>query len=284
MAEPCPLCNDTGWIKSETPSEMGSPYDKRCRCKIREAILRHLGPEIAAAKVVQDTPLLVTKNENILEDLTTKNLFIEASWETLLPHLRRTLSRKGVEFHFRIVSDEMVKSVYLRERTAKMRFSSGSTGEVFNSMDDLMGESVDLVIVRFGILAWKKSEAPAGIMLEALNVRKFCRMPTWIVSDPNSDESFERSVTYSGALQAYFDQAFTKMSFDAPLKEEIAEDMDQFIDAHESADAKPTPKHRTPKLRVDESFEGPGESEERKPKYKNYSNQKSAQREKLPKL
>lgn len=286
MAEPCPLCNGSGWIRSETPSDLGSYYDKRCRCKKREAIIRHLGPEIAGAKVIPETPLLVVKDGKLETDLTTKNLYIESSWETLLPHLRKTLGMKGVEFYFRVVNDEMVKSVYLKERTAKMRLTAGSDGEVFNSMDDLMGESVDLVIVRFGFLAWKKSEAPAGIMLEALNIRKFCRRPTWIVSDPNSDHSFERSLSYSSTLQAYFDQDFKKVSFESSsLGDDVTEDMDEFIDAHESADAKPTPQPEPepqPVVSSSGSFEGPGKSSgERKPKYKN-KGYPSKKREKLP--
>lgn len=266
MDEPCPICKGTGWIPSSRPFT-----DKRCRCKLVEATKRHLGLEIASAKTIPETPLFVIKDGVVVDDLTKKNVYIESSWEYLLPHLKRVLSKKGIEFHFRVVNDELVKSVYLKERSAKNRLSAGNTGEVYNSLDDLVGETVDLLIVRFGFINWKKSEAPAGIMQECINIRHFKSLITWIVSEPNSDYAFERSLSYSSSLQAHFDRAFTKITF-----EEEAEDRAASMDNHESTVVKvPDPMPR-PQVTGTETLVGPGDGEERKPKFKNYSKKKSS--------
>jgi hypothetical protein len=281
----CPICNDKGWVTSDKPFT-----DKRCECKVRESLRQHLvtgaGPEILKAKVIRETPLLVLNSEGKIEtDLTDENLYIESSWEGFLPHLRRVLWLKGLTFHFRVVDDEMVKSVYLKERNSRSRVTAGISGDIYNSLDDLVGSTVDLVLVRFGCISWKKSEAPAGIMLECFNIRRFRGLPTWAISDPNTEQfSFPHSLSYSANLQAYFDKSFKKLVFEESLQDVVSRDMEGFVEIHESAEEAtteaevPIDKPRE-SVSVPNTLDGPGGLKEKKPWEKSSKN-----RNKLPNI
>lgn len=241
---PCPICNDLGWVKSDKPFT-----DKRCACKVREALRERLaavaGHEILRATVIKETPLLeLTPEGKITTDLTKENLFVETSWKGFLPHLRRVLWLKGLTFHCRVVDDAMIKDVYLSHKNAKSRTSAGIDGDIYNSMDDLVGETVDLVVVRFGCLTHAKegSTAAGNIIMECFNLRRFRDLPTWAISDPNDDTfNFQQSKSYSANLQVYFDKAFKKIAFET-ARDDVTSGMERFFDTHESAEEAPTIK------------------------------------------
>jgi hypothetical protein len=149
----------------------------------------------------------------VVEDLSLKNLFIETSWAAILPHLKFVLASKGLSFYFRATTDEFIKRVFVGAEAYKSKsLKDRDTETYFNSLDDLLGEMYDLVILRFGALG-HTNRAAAGATHEALMIRETLRKPTWLISTP--DRPFESSFAYSTELDLYIDKHFTRMSLDS---------------------------------------------------------------------
>lgn len=172
----------------------------------------HLGDEIALAPTILTSPLFSVVDGKIVEDLTSKNILIESTWTALLPHLKLTLVNKGLGFYTRIVTDEMIKRVFVGSThySNKSREDRDRAG-YFNCLDDLMGEVCDLVIVRFGVMQYKNRSA-AGAAHEALVIRQVLRKPTWLVSTPSL--TFENCHAYSPELGEYIGRRFKRISLD----------------------------------------------------------------------
>jgi hypothetical protein len=212
--EPCPICGGSGWIPVD------DLHVKECRCKKKGRMRAHLstvnpagGDEIALAPTILTSPLFTVADGQLTDDLTSKNILIESSWNALLPHLKLALVNKGLSFYTRIVTDEMIKRVFVGSThyQNKSREDRDRVG-YFNCLDDLMGEVCDLVIVRFGVMQYKNRSA-AGAVHEALVIRQVLRKPTWLVSTPSL--TFEDCHAYSPELGTYVERRFKRISLDS---------------------------------------------------------------------
>jgi len=179
----CGRCKGTGTLPTGDDMTV-----QQCICAYSRALKAHLGAEIATAPVITQSPLFVAgpSGDAPKVDRTDENLFIEGYWRDILTHMKWALGCKGPFFRFRMVTDEKLKVVYLGAESYGSR-AKGKRDEVttFNSLADLVGADLDLLIIRLGFLGYK-NQAMAGILKEALMIREFACKPTWIVEVPTS--------------------------------------------------------------------------------------------------
>ena len=207
MAKACTICGGTGWILIDELRV------RECRCKAMERIRAHIGDEVALSPTITTSPLFTVENGQVTTDLTDRNLYIESSWNALLPHLKLALMNKGVGFYCRTIDDEMIKRVFVgsthyKNKTQEDRDRQG----YYNCLADLVGEVCDLVILRFGIMKYT-NRAGAGAVHEALSIRQVLRKPTWLVSTP--DRPFEDCFAYSPDLGTYIERRFKRIQIDS---------------------------------------------------------------------
>lgn len=186
---PDPQCDGRGFVrKPDDDTSVG-----QCQNLLQIQIRNLLGHEIADAGVVH-SPLYVLPDDKgaVVEDKTTKNLWIKAKWGRLLPHFKWALSLKlrftGLMFTFRVIDDAKIKSVFVGSESYKARPSSVRDDvQVYNTLEDLAGPDIDLVIIRLGSLGYKNKSAP-GALKETLLMRDSAKKATWLVEeedDPN---------------------------------------------------------------------------------------------------
>lgn len=174
MSDPCPRCGGSGYIMVD------DFHVRQCVCSYARDMKEHLGPEIAGATVIYESPLYVPGEV----DLTEEPLFIKGNWRDVKAHLKWVLFYKGLSYKFRIVTDERLKAVYLgaEDYRAKAKIKRESD-ENYNTLSDLVGEDFDLVIIIVGQIGYKNVAAP-GILKEALMLRETLGKVTWLVEDP----------------------------------------------------------------------------------------------------
>ncbi len=180
----CSKCNYTGF----THVDGDEGRVTQCICSYAKTLKAYLGPEIASAPTMTRSPLyeLAGKGLPPKVDRTGDNLFIKSYWSDLLPHLKWTLACKGPMFRYRIVTDEKLKTVYLGNESYKTRSRDTRDDVVtYNSIGDLVGPEIDLVILRLGFLGYKNVAMP-GVLKEALMLREAADKPTWLVEVPSS--------------------------------------------------------------------------------------------------
>lgn len=152
----------------------------------RRQMRAHLGQDIAAAERFRNSPLYY-KNPHTgrVTDRTKRNLTISSvDWRGFLPHLKWALCAKGLNFRFKIVTDERLINVFVGNESFMSRPKSTRQDlETVNGIKDLVGERFNLVIIRLGFLN-HPNIAAAGVLLEALMLRESKSLPTWIVQEP----------------------------------------------------------------------------------------------------
>lgn len=172
----CEKCGDTGKIPIDDMNV------KQCVCAYARALKAHLGPEIAGATLLDRSPFFDPDGE----DYTTKNLFIKAYWTDLLPHLKWALGCKGPMFRFRVLTDERLKTIYVGAESYLSRARSKRDDLVtYNSLNDLVGEDLELIIIRLGHLGHKNIAMP-GVLKESLMLREVALKPTWLIESPQA--------------------------------------------------------------------------------------------------
>lgn len=178
-----------------------------CRCLKARLVKQHLGPEIASAPTILQSPLLQVTEDVVVQDRTQENLFIKAPWVDVLPHLKWVLYAKGTRFRFRIITDEKIKTVFVGAESYMSR-PKGKRDDVIpiNSLGDLVGSDYDLVIIRLGFLGHKNVAAP-GAFKEALMIREVACKPTWIVETPTNIFGYG-CPTYSEDVADYIERHF----------------------------------------------------------------------------
>lgn len=203
MREPttgCPKCNYTGFHHADGDDTRVI----QCICSYAKTLKAYLGPEIASASTITRSPLfeLAGKGEEPKVDRTQDNLFIKSYWSDLLPHLKWTLACKGPMFRYRIVTDEKLKTVFVGNESYKTRAKDVRDDiETYNSLGDIVGSDLDLVILRLGFLGYKNIAMP-GILKEALMLRESAFKPTWLIDAPSNP--FEHGhFSYSEDVQDY---------------------------------------------------------------------------------
>jgi hypothetical protein len=194
----CEICGGKGVI------DIDDLHVQLCVCGKRRMFRTHLGPEILAAENVKSSPFYVlgAVRRRPSVDLTKQNMFVKSSWRTLLPHLKWTLFYKGLNFRFRIVTDERILNVRLGKESAILKSRSereDGKHQFYDSLYDLL-EDPDLVIVRLGKLG-HKNIAAAGYLKEALMIREVNNKPTWLVEEPDNPYT---AVMIDGTLQGNY--------------------------------------------------------------------------------
>lgn len=199
----CTKCNGNGLIQVDDLNA------RPCICLYARAMAAHLGPEISQAKGPKQSPLLERREGGF--DGTTQNLFLKGYWHDLLPHFKYALSTKGLDFSFRITTDEKLKSIYLGAESYKARsVERRDDMDTYNSLADFVEEH-KLLILRLGFLGYKNIAMP-GIIKEALLHREVRRRPTWIIESP--DSQFQPGhLSYSDELDWYIKANFKTMDF-----------------------------------------------------------------------
>ena len=181
----------------------------QCICSYAKTLKAYLGPEIASADNITRSPLyaLGEKGGAPKIDRSTENLFLKAYWSDLLPHLKWTLACKGPMFRYRVVTDEKIKTVFLGNESYRGRAKDVRDDIVtYNSIGDLVGPDLDLVILRLGFLGYKNVAMP-GILKEALMLRESAMKPTWIVEVPSSLFGYGH-FSYNEDVGSYIERTF----------------------------------------------------------------------------
>jgi len=208
----CPKCNapmvegcdGQGYIlvHREVDEGFNPEHVQQCPNLYARQLADHLGKELALVQHVTSSPLLELEDGR---DLTGSNLLIEkCPWRNLLPHLKWVLGNKGLLFFFRIVTDEGLKDVWVGNKAYKaMSSEAREVVPTFNSLSDLLGADIDLVIIKVGYLGQLNRAAP-GLLKEALLIRESLHKPTWLVLDPNRPWTF----SYNPDVGEYVKQNF----------------------------------------------------------------------------
>jgi hypothetical protein len=195
----CSRCDGSGFILNPN----NDTHVKQCLCAYAKALKANLGLEIASANLITESPLY----KQGAFDLTLKDLYIRGDWDTLLSHFKWALGCKGPMFRFKIVTDENLKTVYVGAESYTSRPRSERDGvQTHNSLGDLIGKDVELVILRLGFIGHKNVAMP-GILKEALRLREGIKKITWIVEDPESPFG-PGHFSYSDEVAKYIDRNF----------------------------------------------------------------------------
>jgi len=188
----CPVCHGVGNI---IVHKGGEAKMQECWCLYNKRVIAKLGPELAQAKPARDdSPLYIPHVEHggpPVVDKTRINLLLKGWWTDLLCHFKWTFIAKWgtvkVEgFNFQIITDEKLKNVWFgRESVTSRTRKQRDEVATYNTVEDLIGSTYHLAIIRLGFLGWK-NQAMGGILKEALMVRQSLNLPTWLVEEPDS--------------------------------------------------------------------------------------------------
>ena len=212
-----------------------------CRCLKARLVKQHLGPEIASAPTILQSPLLKVVEDAVVLDRTQENLFIKAPWVDVLPHLKWVFYAKGTRFRFRIITDEKIKTVFVGAESYMSR-PKGKRDDVIpiNSLNDLVGSDYDLVIIRLGFLGHKNVAAP-GALKEALMIREVACRPTWIVEMPTNIFGYG-CPTYSDDVADYIERHFEVLNLtrtDRPVPQPLPPELDEDVTGMEDPSEMP---------------------------------------------
>lgn len=177
---------------------------KECICVVARKMRDHLGTEIVATPNIQAKDCAFYKDSKFLTDT---NLFIKSWWADFLPHLKFSLVCMGTRYRFKIVTDEMLKVVFVGAESYQQRSKSTRDNvETYNSLSDVVGRTADLIILRLGFLGYPNKAMP-GALKEALMIRESLHLPTWIVESPNSIFDYNH-LSWSSDLDEYIKERF----------------------------------------------------------------------------
>lgn len=221
----CPKCSYTGFRYVEGDDSRV----QQCLCSYAKTLKAYLGPEIASAPTITTSPLyqLGGKGEPPKVDRTSENLFLKTYWSDLLPHLKWTLACKGPMFRYRVVTDEKLKTVYVGNEAYSQR-AKDVRNEVttFNSLGDLVGPEIDLIIIRLGFLGHKNVAMP-GVLKESLMLREAAMKPTWVVEVPSSP-FVPGHFSYSEDTWDYVSRLFEFLEIKGVKRPEVPHGFDDF--------------------------------------------------------
>jgi hypothetical protein len=201
----CPKCNDVGSI------QVNDTLWKQCTCSFLRNFALRVTPEVVGAPVIDFTPLYVPGTATTPTiDKTEKNVFLKGWWGDLLPHFKAAfLFKFYVQPHFRVrfLEDERLKNVWVGNESYKATpVSRREDVETNNSLRDIIGPEIDLVIIRVGTLGYKNKAMP-GVLKESLMLRQASNIPTWIVEEPDRLYQ-EGNVSYSDETFDFISQRF----------------------------------------------------------------------------
>lgn len=177
--KPCPYgCDGSGYVVID------DLHTRECMCSYAKRLYAHLGPEIGGAPRLEGSSPLFWPQDEV--DLTTKNVVIKGYWTDVLPHMRWVLGSKGTMFHYKILTDEKLRTVYVGAEAYTSRARSKRDDlETYNTLADIVGAEWDLLVIRLGFLGYKNVAMP-GVLQEALMLREVALKPTWLIESPQA--------------------------------------------------------------------------------------------------
>lgn len=198
-------CGGTGWVTVDdmTRRKCICAYARELRAHLERVCEGNAGKDLVAATILESSPLYEPGGS----DLTQSNLFIKTpSLWALYPHLKWVLTFKGLSFTTKLVTDMMLKGVWVGDESYAMRAKSKRDNvETFNSISDLIGEHVHLAIIQLGVV--QKNVRLPEIILEALKLREALSLPTWLLETP--DKPFGPGApAYSYETAKYIEENF----------------------------------------------------------------------------
>ena len=263
---PDPKCNGNGqvWLGDDS---QGPCKNKRV-LYVRSYLKDHLGKGALAAGLAKNSPLLGRRDEN---------LFIQAMWSTLLPHLSWVLLRPTEQKRLKVVTDEEIKDVFVGHYQYNMRPKGvRDDATVYNNLRDFLGPDVaDLVIIKLGYLGYKNKSA-SGALREALLIRQNANKPTWLINDPDRKWNYSCDTAVEETINSYFSIVTIESDGSTPLLsealpdpdddfEEVEDGIDQEVtkatDAPKSSRPKSSPKPKIKFVRPEEPEEGPSDND-----------------------
>ncbi len=220
----CLKCGGTGKIQVDDLTVT------QCICAFARAMKEHLGSEIALAPNIRDSLLFIAARPEPKVDRTKDNLFLKGYWVDLLPHIKAALVGRGLFFRFKVVTDEKLKTVWLGNESYTSR-AKGKRDEIEtnNSLTDLVGPDIDLVIVRLCTLGHPNRAMP-GIIKETIMLRDTSTKATWLVEDPDKGYFGPGSFSYSEELAEYVDRHFEVVDITDKKRTPIREPVETVIE------------------------------------------------------
>lgn len=215
-AKNCTICNrpiDPAWCRGIGYRFIEEGVGETCPNKIAAQFRRRLGAEFDNVPAISSSPLYETNASRVpTADLTKDNLAIYSTWTGLLPHLKRCLVNKGLDFFFRIITDERIKNVFVGAESYKSRSESAQEDTIaYNALPDLVRDPA-LLIIKLGYLGYKNISA-AGALKEALLIRESASKPTWVVID-NIDANHRWTFSHNAEVQYYIDTKFKQLTLE----------------------------------------------------------------------
>ena len=197
----CPQCHGEGWIYAPSMITLpGMRGGRDCDCTLdhhRRINMERVWHSLSSAK---DIPGL--RENTILPDLTSKNLWITAIEKALRRHLKALCYRKSHMWSARVWSDADILKAWLGTSYAQGHkiYDTELDSVRVNAMSiDELVEGYDLVIFKLGVKATPNKEAPTNL-LEALYCRRHLGKPTWIVDQPDRPITHIEHRCYSDEL------------------------------------------------------------------------------------
>lgn len=189
----CEICEGTGYI--DVPDRVDTRM--RCKCTLKKLYRNKLGNEIFGAKALEASPFA---------DVVDQNLFVVSTRRDFLPHLRYSLIEQGLSFFSRITNDSQMLDAWLaKPKEHSKQEGTDSTGTGFTSLRDLV-EDPELMVLFLGIVSYGNKALP-GVLLEALRIRSFKGLPTWIIN-PHSQPFNQGHYCYSPEVDSYISDNF----------------------------------------------------------------------------
>lgn len=184
----CAICGGIGYIP--VPNMLDTKM--RCKCTLQELYRNKLGSEVFGATTLKSSPFA---------DLIDQNLFVTATRQDFLPHLRFSLIEQGLGFFSRITNDSQMLDAWLaKAKEQSQKDGDAGPGTDFTSLRDLV-EDPKLVVFFLGIVSYSNRALP-GILLESLRIRGFEGRPTWIIN-PHAQPFNKGHLCYSPEVEEY---------------------------------------------------------------------------------
>ncbi len=176
----CLECGGFGMVPLRAGDVEKPPAFARCSCVLKEDIMANASqvmPGLLTALPVKRSPLT---------NKTNQNTWITAPERWFSSHLRHVSIRQTPVWSGRVVSDADLITSWLANIALKgmdvLDADSYGVSTQFITVPDLVIPP-DLLVIRMGVKAARNS-ACAEVMVEAINLRKHEKKPTWIWDQP----------------------------------------------------------------------------------------------------
>ncbi len=176
----CEECGGFGMVPLRVGDVVRPPAFTRCSCVLREDILynaEQVMPGLLSALPVKRSPL---------SNKTTQDVWVTAPERWFSSHLRHVAIRQSPIWVGRVVSDADLMTSWLATIALKgvdiLDADSFGVSTKFLTLPDLVVPS-DLLVIRMGVKAARNS-ACAEVLVEAINLRKSLKKPTWVWDQP----------------------------------------------------------------------------------------------------